>query len=192
MRGQEGQQGSPPTPKTLCQASSCCSKIYQRRAPPYQISHIPQCSSAMQRLILLASLAGLSHASERNVRRETSHVRVGLLVIKLVVMPLPQVFRTAFAAKALPLKGWKSTGATHCPTWSLQYFTLVFLAGAIHRDRTGFPTLQITVFHHESQGDYNWRKKNHLQRVPHVTRKGIIKEKEEEEDDQGQGKDDNK
>lgn len=119
-----------------------------------------------------------------------SHVRVGLLVIKLVVMPLPQVLRTAFAAKAPPLKGWKSTGATHCPTWSLHYFTLVFLAGAIQGDRTGFPTLQITVLHHESQGDYNWRKKNPLQRVPHVTRNGIIKEKEEEEDDEGQGKGD--
>lgn len=33
-------------------------------------------------------------------------------------------------------------------------------------------------------------KKNPLQRVPHVTRNGIIKEKEEEEDDEGQGKDD--
>lgn len=65
LRGQDGQQGSPPPPKNLCQASSCCSKIHQRRAPPHQISHIPQCASAMQRLILLASLAGLSHASER-------------------------------------------------------------------------------------------------------------------------------
>lgn len=81
-----------------------------------------------------------------------SCMRVGLLVIKLVVMPLPQVLCRAFQLKALPLQGWKSTGATHCPTRSLQCSMLVFFWPSYSREKNRFSYLTNNSFPHRITG----------------------------------------
>lgn len=126
----------PSLPPSLCWhwASSCGSKIHQKRAFTHQLIHIPHLSSTMQLFTHVASLAGLPHSS----KCVDYSMRVGLLVIKLVVMLLPNVLHRALWLKALPLKGWKSTGATLCLTRS---FTIhAGISGqTIHGDKLVFP-----------------------------------------------------
>lgn len=130
-------------------ASCCGSKIHQKRAFTHQLIHIPRCSSTMQLFTRIASLAARPNASDGTLYCTC----VGLLVIKLVVMLLPNISCRAFVIKSSAtyrMEKYRCHSVPHKILYNSK--VLLFLAGPFMR-QTGSPTLETTVFHTISQGD---------------------------------------